>query len=319
MIKKTKHSHGFHLRPRTILEIVGLTALIVFVIQQWEVIDQSFFSITNSDLKYLSIAFFVYWLFFPLGSFSYRLLSQKKIKTSQMMLAQLAGNGPGRIIPGGLGNMSFSVLYIRNTGIQLKKAIVIGVANNLTGIIINTSLFAVILLFKPEIREVLNNSLNLSSVALIMLIILSVLVSAVWISRLVKVRAYLKNLYKQWRFLLRFLNSDKKRIVGVIIISLSIISVNSSIIYLCAKSVGVDLTIANTVIALSIGVMIGGLLPTPGGLGGVEAGIASTLVVLGYGAPEATSIALLFRTITYWQPLLPGTISYFYMRERKLL
>jgi uncharacterized protein (TIRG00374 family) len=175
------------------------------------------------------------------------------------------------------------------------------------------------LFFKPEIRSLLNSSINFGSASFVILVGFSLLATAVWVSHLKNVRSYLHKLYLQWKFLLKFLANDKKRIIGVLLIAVTIISVNSLIMHLCALSVDVSLSIANTVIALSIGVLVGGLLPTPGGLGAVEAGIAATLVVLGYSAPEATSIALLYRTITYWMPLLPGTVAYFYMRERKLL
>ena len=102
-------------------------------------------------------------------------------------------------------------------------------------------------------------------------------------------------------------------------IALLILTGGVVIILLCSKALEVNISMSDALIALSVGVFIGGVLPTPGGVGGVEAGIASTLMFLGYSPTEATSIAILFRAITYWQPLIPGTIAYFYLRKKKLL
>jgi uncharacterized membrane protein YbhN (UPF0104 family) len=51
---------------------------------------------------------------------------------------------------------------------------------------------------------------------------------------------------------------------------------------------------------------LGGLLPLPGGIGGIEGGLLGTLVV--YGAPvDATAAAVLaYRLILFWIPLLLG-------------
>jgi uncharacterized membrane protein YbhN (UPF0104 family) len=51
---------------------------------------------------------------------------------------------------------------------------------------------------------------------------------------------------------------------------------------------------------------LGGLLPLPGGVGGIDGGLLGTLVV--YGAPAAATAAavLAYRLILFWTPLLAG-------------
>jgi uncharacterized protein (TIRG00374 family) len=54
---------------------------------------------------------------------------------------------------------------------------------------------------------------------------------------------------------------------------------------------------------------LGGLLPIPGGVGGIDGGLIGTLIV--YGAPaEATAAAVLaYRLILFWVPLVIGSIA----------
>ena len=51
---------------------------------------------------------------------------------------------------------------------------------------------------------------------------------------------------------------------------------------------------------------LGGLLPLPGGIGGIDGGLIGTLIV--YGAPAAATAAavLAYRVILFWLPLLRG-------------
>jgi uncharacterized membrane protein YbhN (UPF0104 family) len=57
---------------------------------------------------------------------------------------------------------------------------------------------------------------------------------------------------------------------------------------------------------LSLGAVTGAVIPTPGGLGGTEAGIFAGLVASGVATSPALAAALLFRLLTYWLPIVPG-------------
>jgi uncharacterized membrane protein YbhN (UPF0104 family) len=60
---------------------------------------------------------------------------------------------------------------------------------------------------------------------------------------------------------------------------------------------------------------LGGLLPLPGGLGGIDGGLLGTLVV--YGTPVATTAAaiLAYRVILFWLPLIIGGIAFASLRR----
>jgi uncharacterized membrane protein YbhN (UPF0104 family) len=60
---------------------------------------------------------------------------------------------------------------------------------------------------------------------------------------------------------------------------------------------------------------LGGLLPLPGGLGGIDGGLFGTLLV--YGTPVATTAAavLAYRVILFWLPLLVGAVAFVSLRR----
>lgn len=63
----------------------------------------------------------------------------------------------------------------------------------------------------------------------------------------------------------------------------------------------------------------GSLVPTPGGVGAVEAAMISGLVATGLSPATATAAALLTRLVTVWAPALPGWWALRSLRRARLL
>jgi uncharacterized membrane protein YbhN (UPF0104 family) len=60
---------------------------------------------------------------------------------------------------------------------------------------------------------------------------------------------------------------------------------------------------------------LGGLLPIPGGLGGIDGGLIGTLIVYGVPAAATTAAVLVYRAILFWLPLLLGTVAFILLRK----
>jgi uncharacterized protein (TIRG00374 family) len=60
---------------------------------------------------------------------------------------------------------------------------------------------------------------------------------------------------------------------------------------------------------------LGGLLPVPGGIGGVDLGLVGTFVLYGVGVTAATAAVLAYRTIALWVPALVGTAAFVGLRR----
>jgi uncharacterized membrane protein YbhN (UPF0104 family) len=60
---------------------------------------------------------------------------------------------------------------------------------------------------------------------------------------------------------------------------------------------------------------LGGLLPLPGGIGGIDGGLFGTLIV--YGTPVATTAAavLAYRVVLFWLPLIVGAAAFVSLRR----
>jgi len=60
---------------------------------------------------------------------------------------------------------------------------------------------------------------------------------------------------------------------------------------------------------------LGGLLPLPGGLGGIDGGLIGALIVYGTPAAVTTAAVLLYRVILFWLPLLAGAVAFVSLRR----
>jgi uncharacterized protein (TIRG00374 family) len=60
---------------------------------------------------------------------------------------------------------------------------------------------------------------------------------------------------------------------------------------------------------------LGGLLPLPGGLGGIDLGLIGTLIVYGTPAAVTTAAVLVYRVILFWLPLLLGGVAFLSLRR----
>lgn len=308
-----------HSGKRAFLELFGLAVIGILSYTQRDLLYESLRAIGNSNLYYMLLAVGVFWLSLPLTALSYQQLTKKKIPILTVTLAQLAGSGPGRIIPGGFGRLGLAILHFRKIGISTQMGLVISLSNNIFGIFVNSLLMLVLLTRRSDLTASFRYGTGLAT------ILLGVIVLALFFGLfelLIHTRngaKPLRKLSKEWRSQISLLSSEPRRAVALTAIALVILTANILILLLCARATGVSLRVDDAVIALSIGVFVGGILPTPGGLGGVEAGTASALIALGHDATISTTIAVLFRMVTYWQPLIPGIISYLYLREKKLI
>jgi uncharacterized membrane protein YbhN (UPF0104 family) len=60
---------------------------------------------------------------------------------------------------------------------------------------------------------------------------------------------------------------------------------------------------------------LGGLIPIPGGIGGIDGGLIGTFIVYGAPAAATTAAVLAYRLILFWIPLLLGAVAFVSLRR----
>jgi uncharacterized protein (TIRG00374 family) len=60
---------------------------------------------------------------------------------------------------------------------------------------------------------------------------------------------------------------------------------------------------------------LGGLLPLPGGLGGIDGGLIGTLLLYGTPAAPTAAAVIVYRVILFWLPLVVGAVAFVSLRR----
>ena len=80
------------------------------------------------------------------------------------------------------------------------------------------------------------------------------------------------------------------------------------------KAFEVDASLAVIVQGFFVG-MFANLLPLPGGVGGVDAGMIGAYVLLGLPGSSVFAAVLVYRFFAFWLPLVPGIVAFFQLQR----
>jgi uncharacterized protein (TIRG00374 family) len=89
---------------------------------------------------------------------------------------------------------------------------------------------------------------------------------------------------------------------------------DNAVLWATFHAVGVSPPLTVILMAYLIG-QLGGALPLPGGIGGIDGGLFGTLVVYGTPAGPAAAAVLIYRVILFWLPLAIGALAFVSLRR----
>ena len=84
---------------------------------------------------------------------------------------------------------------------------------------------------------------------------------------------------------------------------------DNAVLWATFQAVGADVPLSVIAMGYLIG-QLGGILPLPGGVGGIDGGLVGALVVYGAPAADAAAAVLAYRLILFWLPLLVGGAAF---------
>ena len=84
---------------------------------------------------------------------------------------------------------------------------------------------------------------------------------------------------------------------------------DNAVLWATFHAVGADVPLSVIAMGYLIG-QLGGILPLPGGVGGIDGGLVGALVVYGAPAADAAAAVLAYRIILFWLPLLVGGAAF---------
>ncbi len=238
-----------------------------------------------------------------------------KIPIFPAIRAQLAAAFASLIAPSFVGVLAVNTRFLQRRGVDPAVGVTVMGVNSLANLVVNVFWLLVLIALGASTSTEFSipaEALWLVSLALVAAITVVVLIPPLrrWAVRQIgslvnRVGPALLGLVQQPTML-------AKGFLGLTItILMKSVALQASLF-----AFGADLDFVSTAAVFIIGNSLGMLLPTPGGLGGVEAAMTAALTAAGVNSGVAVLAVLLFRLATFWLPLIPGWLSFNQMQRK---
>jgi uncharacterized membrane protein YbhN (UPF0104 family) len=90
---------------------------------------------------------------------------------------------------------------------------------------------------------------------------------------------------------------------------------DNAVLWATFHAFGASVTLTTILMGYLIG-QLGGLLPIPGGVGGIDGGLIGTLIVFGAPAAATAAAVIAYRVILFWLPLFGGAFAFVSLRRQ---
>jgi uncharacterized protein (TIRG00374 family) len=289
---------------------VGSLVLVGYILSlasDWEDIWSAF---TSADLVYLPPLLVLAMAPYFAGALS--MLGAVPIqlpfmRTTTVMFAQSFLN---RFTPANAGGMAMRVRYLQLQGLDgAVAATSIGLTSAASGVA--QGVMIVVFLFWGGSADRFNDfeMPDLGPIVIVVLalgLLTSVILATTWGRRVARpwLRAVLGRITGTVRELARDPAKMSQLLGGAALDKLAKIVA----FWLSIQAFDVDMSFPQAGAVYMIANTVGSAVPTPGGVGGVEAALTAGLISVGVDSATAAAIVLFFRVLTFWLPTVPGYV-----------
>ncbi|RIQ20509.1 flippase-like domain-containing protein [Jiangella rhizosphaerae] len=304
------------IRPLSLLTGVGTVVAVYLVGTQLS--DVSFTELWDrTDWRWLILAvglMFANYVTMALGLLGF---VPERVPFWRVVGAQVAIGFLRLMAPTTVGNVAMNIRLLTKSGVAAPLAAASVAANQVAQVAVTFPLLAVMAVISGY------NALPGLPSSSTLIVVLGLLLAAAVVAIIPPVRARLRELWSDFaeRGLPRLLDvlTDPRKLAmavgGILGQTVSLILC----FYACLLAVGETVNLAGLAVVQLVGNTLGTAVPTPGGLGAVEAALTAGVSTLGVPASAAVTAVLVFRIVSFWLPILPGWVLWTQMRRRDLL
>lgn len=291
--------------------IGGLAYVIIPRIDQFK---ESFAALQDVNPLWMLFAILIYFTGMPLMAIQLVAIALKPLTFFITYKVQMAALFVNRVMPSGLGLVLLNTYYLKKYNHSNTETASVISMSALTSALAFSGIIVIGLILGQGSEVVSQASFSLPHWLLYVVFgVATIWALAIWVSPTLR-----RKLKKPFQDISQQLAGYRHRPkdIGIAITGNGLATMTSVVaLYACAQSLGTPISLTLALITYVLGNTLGGLIPTPGGLGGVDAGLYAGLVLGGVDGTEALSIVLLYRLITYWLAIIPGFLFFISLRK----
>lgn len=240
---------------------------------------------------------------------TYYFLAFRPLKYRKTVIAQFAAMFTNRLLPSGIGAVGTNYAYLRAHKQTNTQAGTMVAVNNLFGLLGHGLILGSVLIFSGAQAHLagprVNNYVFLAGFGGAVLVLTVIRFSSRLRTRVVHA---IKNVATQ----IRSYSKQPARTLAALASSSLLTLCNMLSLYACLLAVGGHASFVVVCLVFTFGIGASTAIPTPGGLGGFEAGLLAGFI--GYAIPHSTALSavIVYRLISYWLTLLIGAGAFAY-------
>ncbi|WP_330461358.1 lysylphosphatidylglycerol synthase domain-containing protein [Streptomyces sp. NBC_00820] len=236
----------------------------------------------------------------------------RRLPTGRLIAAQFAASAANHLLPAGLGAGALNLRFLMRCGLSASRAAgALAVKAGAAGAV-RLALIALLALACPGLLRVPHFSPAVLAAVLAAVALLAALVA-------VPLRPRCRRAVTAVLTDIRAVHACPLRTAALWGGSLAFATLHCAVFVAVAKAVELPLPVVQVALLYLAASTAAALLPTPGGLGSLDAALAFALTASGAPAATAASAVLGYRLLTVWLPLPPGLVVLAVLVRRKAL
>lgn len=290
---------------------VTLAAVVcaVYLAQRhWPVIETGWSRLAVADRGWLLVAAVATVATWVCSALAQQGAVTRPLPAGRLVAVQFAASAANHLLPAGLGAGAVNLRFLTRCGLPVvRSATALGVKAT-AGAVSRGFLIAVLALACPGLLRLPHIS------ATAIAIVLAVVVTAGALLRRPLRRALGAVLAD-----VRAVHEVPARAAALWGGSLAFAALHATVVVSVAQALELPLPPAQVALAYLAASSAAVLLPTPGGIGSLDAALALALTLAGAPGSAAASAVLGYRLLTVWLPLVPGLLALAVLARRKVL
>jgi uncharacterized protein (TIRG00374 family) len=304
-------------RPRTLITLVaGVVAAYILIGQLSEVSLSA--TLKNADWRWGALVILLSVMTYVGATFELTGFVLERLNLVRTFLAQLAGSFVALVTPAAVGGVALNIRYLRKANVSPSDA---GSSVGVSQVIAFSLHMILLVIFVAFTRNARRSSLRPPGwvwIALAALVAVALIVAAIPAGRRLLRSRLAPALSQVIPRLLEIAQRPAKLAVGIggalLLTAAYIFCLDASVL-----AFGGSVALASVAVVYLTGSAIGSAVPTPGGVGAVEAALSAGLTAAGMPGAEAIGAVLLFRLATFWLPVPIGWAAMNYLQRRDAL
>ncbi len=287
----------------TLVSTITLALLALFVlVPQSESLQSGMEAVRSADKLVLLLGIFLMFLTYAAAALTLKCIALRNIAFLPILLVQFASGFASKLVPAGIGGFALNTRYLQKQRHSVIQASSVMAFNGILGFLgHNLILIGGLLFYRDSLGKIFQGNISAMFVLTLLLLLIGL---PIVLAIVLKKR--MKGTVRDLRRTMQFYRSKPQIIVGGFFGAMAVTVLFTSILYCSALSLGVSMSWPEVFIAYTVMSIGAAVTPTPGGIGGAEAALTGILIALGHDTATAFAVALIFRFITFWLPIIPG-------------